>query len=44
MRSEKRLNAPAVNHFPSEEFVAGVAEGAAAAPAAEDTEVKGGDA
>ena len=29
---------------PSEEFVAGVAEGAAAAPAAEDTEVKGGDA
>ena len=31
------------NETPSEEFVAGVAEGAAAAPAAEDTEVKGGD-
>ena len=29
---------------PSEEFVAGVVEGAAAAPSAEDTEVKGGDA
>ena len=29
---------------PSEEFVAGVVEGAEAAPSAEDTEVKGGDA
>jgi small subunit ribosomal protein S4 len=29
---------------PSEEFVAGVVEGAETAPSAEDTEVKGGDA
>ena len=29
---------------PSEEFVAGVVEGAEVAPSAEDTEVKGGDA
>ncbi len=31
------------NEAPSEEFVAGVAEAAEAAPAAEDTEVEGGD-
>ena len=32
------------NNAPTEEFVAGVAEAAESAPAAEDTEVKGGEA